>query len=365
MVRRLSLPRIVRVLFEPARVFAELARSERGFDVVFALLALEVVLIHPLEIAHHAGVMAVDPFGGLAGLASFYVRYALQPVLLLLAAGAVTYVALRRVPAPPTFWGAAAVAAHAWAPHTLVVAAGVLVSAVGVDSPLSPNRPLGALSSGALILRVAIELGWTGALVVFAHFSLRRGGQPAPPPPTRRAAAPVTIAVSVVVLGALGLTAATVARGWSEARPLMPGDPLPAFTVRALDGGRALRAQDVVGAVTLVDFWATWCPPCVAAMPHLAELHRELSPRGLRTLSVNVEPEAPDLVRSFAAEHELPFDVWVDGGSAQRAFRIRTFPTVVILDADGTVRRVHVGNTSITTLRRDIEELLKTAAAPR
>jgi thiol-disulfide isomerase/thioredoxin len=279
----------------------------------------------------------------------------------------------------------------------LVVAASAALGALGVDHPAMPHHR--AVVGGATAaLRLGLELAPTLVFAVIGVQTLRRrtaaGGAPASEatagtPATAAATATTTPSdasalelpgargrLAWVVFGAVLLlfvaagagAAGSVRDGWARMRPLMPDDAAPHFVVQALDGGQRFGTNDLRGHVTLVDFWATWCPPCVAAIPHLAALHRDLAPRGLQTLSVNVEPDNPDGVRIFARERQLPFGVWLDHGNAQSAFRVSTFPTVFLVDAQGTVRHIHVGTTSAVTLRHELEALLDEgearAAAP-
>ena len=155
----------------------------------------------------------------------------------------------------------------------------------------------------------------------------------------------------------LGVGAWRVHDQWDSLRPILPGDRVPTFALRDLDG-RRITDGSLSGRVTLIDFWATWCRPCVAAIPHLETLHRELGPRGLTLLSVNTEPDNIEGVRAFAHERGLTFPIYVDGGPMQAQFRVQTYPTLLIVDGSRTVRHVHIGSTSVVTLRREVEALL-------
>jgi len=94
-------------------------------------------------------------------------------------------------------------------------------------------------------------------------------------------------------------------------------------------------------------------------MPGLKKIHEEFSGRGFRLVSINTEPENIDGVRAFVRERALPFPVYVDNGSAQHLFRVRSFPTLFLVDRKGVVQDVHLGNTSAATLHEKIVMLLK------
>src|SRR5688500_13745945 len=102
--------------------------------------------------------------------------------------------------------------------------------------------------------------------------------------------------LALLMLAALGLAARHI---WAIATgPLPPGPGIaaPAFAGPDL-GGNELALSSYRGKVVLLDFWATWCPPCVASMPHLQNLQDELGARGLVVLGVNQEPGQEEKVR--------------------------------------------------------------------
>lgn len=92
------------------------------------------------------------------------------------------------------------------------------------------------------------------------------------------------------------------------------------------------------GKVVLVNFWATWCPPCVEEMPSLEGLHRELGPQGLVVLGVSVDEDASAL-RRFVQERRISLTVLHDPGGRQAAstYGVRGFPETVIIGPDGLV----------------------------
>jgi thiol-disulfide isomerase/thioredoxin len=124
-------------------------------------------------------------------------------------------------------------------------------------------------------------------------------------------------------------------------RPYADPKPAPALQLPDLDGGRHDLA-DLAGRVVLVNFWATWCPPCVEEIPSLQRLYQKLHPAGLEILAVDVG-ESADQVRGFLA-HKLPqtqvsFPVLLDPeGAAFKAWQAYAFPTTLILDRRQRIR---------------------------
>ena len=139
------------------------------------------------------------------------------------------------------------------------------------------------------------------------------------------------------------------------------GKEFPDFTATDALTGRKFSLSNLRGKVVLIDFWATWCGPCIAAMPHMKKLYDDLGPKGLTFVSVNTEPDNLIGVREFVAKNELRFPVYVDSGAMRRRFMVDTFPTVMMVDRNNVIRHIHIGSTSIKTLRREAEALL---AAP-
>jgi thiol-disulfide isomerase/thioredoxin len=123
------------------------------------------------------------------------------------------------------------------------------------------------------------------------------------------------------------------------AAPFAPyqGDPLPAFTLSDLDGTKHTIGE-ATGEVVVINFWATWCPPCVAEMPTLERLQAAFAGQPLKVLAVNVGDEPYDIAL-FLRQQPLDLTILLDRkGRTQKPWKMRGLPTTVILDADGTVR---------------------------
>ena len=101
--------------------------------------------------------------------------------------------------------------------------------------------------------------------------------------------------------------------------------------------------DDYLGRVVLLNFWASWCPPCVAEMPAMGRLAAELEGTDFVMLPVNVE-ESFEHVEKFVEEFEISFPVYFDiPGIAARDVGISSLPTSVLIDRDGRARAAVVG----------------------
>lgn len=188
-----------------------------------------------------------------------------------------------------------------------------------------------------------------------------------PPSPAERGSVPRTLGVvGVLVVGsAFTLGAIDGRRGlsdWSRLGPLPPGEQVPGFRVAALGGG-VLTADALVGKISVVTFWATWCGVCVGELRDLDVLADEYAGKPVQFIAVNREGVAPAqaraLVDGFARQQglrHLPFAL--DDGSMARTFRVGPIPHTVIFDSTGTVRHIHQGRVTSATLRSEIEALL-------
>jgi peroxiredoxin len=113
----------------------------------------------------------------------------------------------------------------------------------------------------------------------------------------------------------------------------------PDFELTASDG-KVIRLADLRGKVVLLNFWATWCPPCKAEMPDLNALQRKYgADRDFVVLGVNDEESAADVI-AFAQREGIAFPLLLDpdGRVIEKLFDVRYLPTSMIIDRDGNIR---------------------------
>ncbi len=124
----------------------------------------------------------------------------------------------------------------------------------------------------------------------------------------------------------------------------LKGKAAPDFALKTLDG-KDVKLSDQKGKVVLLDFWATWCPPCIKALPHLqaTSANKELTDRGLVVWGVNAA-EANAKVEAFLKKNNYTFSVPMDAKqAAMKAYGIEGIPTQVVVGKDGKVVYVGVG----------------------
>ena len=166
--------------------------------------------------------------------------------------------------------------------------------------------------------------------------------------------------VMVVVTALLGLTILGLIWGENASKSDLVGQPSPSYRVKTASG-KEVSDTAVRGRVVMLDFWATWCPPCKKQMPVLQKVERR-HPE-VAVLSVNVDDAGPGreaMVQQFLAQRRLDFDVIYDGGPLMRSFQVTHFPTLVVVRPDGVVSYAESGYLD----ERELEKLILEAKKP-
>ena len=152
----------------------------------------------------------------------------------------------------------------------------------------------------------------------------------------------------------------------------MPGAPLeiPLPDVEATDlEGTVRRIREFGGQVTVLNFWATWCVPCLKEIPELVALQDSLGPAGLQVVGIAVDSGDPEDVRVFAREHGIDYPLLqVNSQWTRRHFAIFGLPVTLVVDGEGMIRRQFVGPQSLEAFRGAAEPYLvgaRMSAGPR
>lgn len=117
----------------------------------------------------------------------------------------------------------------------------------------------------------------------------------------------------------------------------------PSLTLKSIEG-RTVRLSDYQGQVVLINFWATWCPPCRAEMPALVKLQREYGKDGLQIIGVTYPPEQLARVRRFTRGLKVNYPIVLGTRATKAGFSSdETLPLTVIIDREGTIRGAIAG----------------------
>lgn len=121
------------------------------------------------------------------------------------------------------------------------------------------------------------------------------------------------------------------------------GQPAPAFELPLLEGGTATLAAHKGRDIVVLDFWATWCGPCVRGLPVLVKVTDEFKDKNVVFYAIN-QGEEPQIVRDFLTKRELRVRVPLDRDQkVGELFRVQGIPRTVIIDTRGIIQAVHVG----------------------
>ena len=133
------------------------------------------------------------------------------------------------------------------------------------------------------------------------------------------------------------------------------GNSAPDFELQNIEGN-SVKLSDLRGKVVGINFWATWCAPCVYEMPMFQEMYEEYSP-DLEILAINNQ-ESKDVVLPFLEEMGLSYEILYDPeAEVALKFQVIGFPTTYFVDREGVIRAVHVGVMNEDQFRDYMEEL--------
>ncbi len=139
----------------------------------------------------------------------------------------------------------------------------------------------------------------------------------------------------------LGLSLVLLAGCYSGSRPPRIGEAAPDFSIQNANGAIALH--DLKGKVVVLNFWATWCPPCVEEMPSLVQMQSKLRDKGIEVLAVSVDVD-DNAYHKFLKDHNVDLLSVRDPNQKSNAlYGTFKFPETYIIDRDGKVRRKFIG----------------------
>jgi len=121
----------------------------------------------------------------------------------------------------------------------------------------------------------------------------------------------------------------------------MVGNPAPEFTVT--DADRTVSLKDLRGKVVVLNFWATWCPPCVEEMPSLVRLQREMKDKGVTVLAVSLDEDARQYRTFLEKNHVDLLTVRDPQQKSNELYGTFKFPETYVIDRQGVLRRKFIG----------------------
>ncbi len=179
-----------------------------------------------------------------------------------------------------------------------------------------------------------------------------------------------TLLVFATVLSAAGMIWLDEHRHSGSIPALPAGAPAPGFSIRLLgsqapagfdlkptDGQQRVTLATLHGKPAVLDFWATWCAPCRATLPHIDALARQYEGRA-RFIAVDAEGEDEARVTAAKDKLGLTMPVAIEGMEAAGVYNIEYLPTTVVLDSTGHVAQTFTGPTDAANIAKALDKLL-------
>ncbi len=173
--------------------------------------------------------------------------------------------------------------------------------------------------------------------------------------------------LSVMKISGLGIAIGAVALGaflftnGSESQTAFSADlpkPAPAWELPSIDG-KTVHLSDFKGKVVILDFWATWCPPCRAEIPDFIALQKQYGDKGLAIIGASVDQGGVATVKAFAKKNNVNYTVVMADEEVAKAYGdIQAIPTTFVIDRQGRIVKQHVGLTSKEEFEKEIKPLL-------
>ena len=131
------------------------------------------------------------------------------------------------------------------------------------------------------------------------------------------------------------------------------GGPAPDFTAKTIDG-REITLSKLKGKVVVINFWATWCPPCRAEMPLFNRIYKEYMDKGFEIIAVSTDSSQRQ-VKKFIKEFGLQFPIVMDNQNLASKYNVSGLPTSFLIDRDGNIIKVRLGE--YVEIEKDLKKL--------
>lgn len=152
--------------------------------------------------------------------------------------------------------------------------------------------------------------------------------------------------------------AAPAAEGTAAKLSLPNLGTAPSWSLRQLDG-TVLKSSDLAGKIVVLDFWATWCPPCREEIPGYIDMQRELQDQGVVIVGVSLDRQGPKVVQDFKQKMGINYALVMGDDAIVAAFGgIEAIPTTFLIDRDGKVRDRKTGSMERADYEARVRSLL-------
>jgi len=136
--------------------------------------------------------------------------------------------------------------------------------------------------------------------------------------------------------------------------PVLPR-PAPNFALKNLSG-ESITLENYRGQVVLLDFWTTWCKPCVKSMPALQKLHEQFAAKGFSVVGISTDENGRKAVEPFIKKHKITYPILLDAeeNPAWEAYKVKVIPMMFLVDQKGQIVKQWVGETDMKEVERAV-----------
>src|SRR2546422_9781761 len=155
----------------------------------------------------------------------------------------------------------------------------------------------------------------------------------------------------------IGLVCLEAAAAFAQEAPIAK---TPATDWKLADlNGKIVNFSDFRDHVLVLDFWATWCPPCRVEIPHFVELQKQYGGKGLAAIGVSLDEQGPEVVKQFAKRFGVNYSIVIGNAKVAEAYGgIDGIPTTFVIDRQGRIVGRHIGYNDKETFEKEIQSLL-------
>lgn len=133
--------------------------------------------------------------------------------------------------------------------------------------------------------------------------------------------------------------------------------PAPPWELKNLQG-QTVKLSDFKGKVVLLDFWATWCPPCLEEIPNFIDLQKTYGKQGLAVIGVSMDDAGPKVVSKFVQAHQMNYTVVMGTQPVFDLYSSGALPTTCVIDRQGKILATHAGFVGKATVEAEIKKAL-------
>ena len=132
----------------------------------------------------------------------------------------------------------------------------------------------------------------------------------------------------------------------------------PEFSLKDVNGAEK-KLSDFKGKVLIIDFWATWCPPCRQEIPHFVSLYSQYKDQGLEIIGISLDQNSERVLPDFIKNNSINYTILTGNEEVTDLYGgIAAIPTTFIIDKDGNIRKKYIGYNDKEVFEKEIRELL-------